>query len=306
MLAIKREALVAQPLPDASAKERAFLERSPSYRGMLATMANGVLIGQSSRVSQNGLTWWIPLDEGGSKSLARRVADGWLPMDQILRSRTLVAGGVMLDIGANIGTTALPRLVLGDFRYVYAAEPDPDNYACLVQNIVANGLQGRIFPDQIAMSDQDRDGVLRRSQRIGTPRLLDPTRVEGKSRELPVACRTLDSWVQELAIEPDEIGFIKSDTQGWEHHVLTGASVILQHRHIVWEVEVSPRLLGLAGSSVAALSKTLRTHFTHFVVEVRGAVPSALPMGELEKALEEAVGKGGRRFTNLLLFNADA
>ena len=119
----------------------------------------------------------------------------------------------MLDIGANIGLTSIPSVLLGDFQFVYAAEPDPANYECLVHNAVENNLHGRVFPDQAAIGNRDGETVLMRPKVIGGHRVL-PEGHRSKNRELvTVPCYTLDSWVQRFAIDLNEVAFVKIDTQ---------------------------------------------------------------------------------------------
>src|SRR5688572_5971189 len=52
-----------------------------------------------------GLEWSIPDDHGDEHSLSRRIERGWLPLHDIAAVRGCAVGGIMLDIGANIGTT---------------------------------------------------------------------------------------------------------------------------------------------------------------------------------------------------------
>src|SRR5207237_8682550 len=81
---------------------------------------------------------------------------------EILETRELAVGRVMIDIGANVGTTSIPRALLGDFTCVYALEPDPANYACLVRNTVFNGVRGLVLPDRVAIGDSHGELTLRR------------------------------------------------------------------------------------------------------------------------------------------------
>lgn len=64
---------------------------------------------------------------------------------------SLPAGSVLYDIGANCGSYALLAGSLG--LKVYAFEPAPFNFQRLVENIEANGLQDRVTPIQMALSD---------------------------------------------------------------------------------------------------------------------------------------------------------
>jgi FkbM family methyltransferase len=210
----------------------------------------------------------------------------------------------MLDIGANIGTTSIPRVVLGDFQYVYAAEPEPANYLCLVQNIVANGLEGFVLPDRVAIGSADTDVALGRSPRIGGHRVAPVSDLDEAARgfvdTITVRSRTLDTWIESLHIDPALIGFIKCDVQGWEPQVLLGAERTLGHRHIAWEMEISPKHLREAGSSLTELCRIIAARFDRFI-DNRGEGPRDRPTSELEASL----GYLGQRrsYTDVLIYN---
>src|SRR5574342_110776 len=60
----------------------------------------------SDTVRIAGLVWWIPADDRKPGSLSDRLLHRELPLAEILRTRPFARGGVMIDIGANIGTTS--------------------------------------------------------------------------------------------------------------------------------------------------------------------------------------------------------
>ena len=80
--------------------------------------------------------------------MARYLRHQDFPYRAIAQTREAGIGGVMIDIGANIGRMSIPRVVLGDATLAYCLEPDPLNYACLVRNIRDNGLAGLALADQ--------------------------------------------------------------------------------------------------------------------------------------------------------------
>jgi FkbM family methyltransferase len=207
----------------------------------------------------------------------------------------------MLDIGANIGTTSIPLVVLGDFQQVYAAEPEPANFACLVQNTIANGLEGLVLPDCVAIGSSNGERTFLRAPRIGGHRLATNGDMElHPELMMTVPCRTLDSWIASLGIDLDAIAYIKCDVQGWEPHVLAGAAAALAAQHIVWEVEVSPKHLTEAGSSVRDLCELLRRHFSRHI-DVGRSDARPRPISELEASLDDV--PQARRYTNLLVYN---
>ena len=127
----------------------------------------------ADRVEIGGIGWWVPRAARAEGQLAQRlIGEKRLPFVDILRTREAISNGTMLDIGANIGLTSVTRAVLGDADVVYAAEPAPDNFACLVRTVVENGLRGIVLPDRVAISDHDGTARLRLSGSIGRHALL--------------------------------------------------------------------------------------------------------------------------------------
>ncbi len=280
----------------------ALLERSASYRDACAQPAETGADTTSATVA--GLIWWVPTDRRRPGHLADRIlTGGWLPLRDLQATRALAVGDTMIDIGANVGTTAVPRVLLGDVRRVFAAEPDPANYACLVRNVLDNGLAGRVLPDRIAISDADGETAFLAGDQIGVGRLL-AAKVAERPGTIAVACRTLDHWVEAMGIDLARVAFIKSDTQGWEARVLAGAAEVLSHRHIVWEVEFDPKLLGRAGDDPLAFCDLIGRHFSHFIdLRAPGGARHVRRSDELAGALSYITVGGARRYTDLLLLN---
>jgi FkbM family methyltransferase len=207
-------------------------------------------------------------------------------------------GGVMLDLGANIGTTSIPRVVLGDVTMAYCCEPDPLTYACLVRNVVDNGLRGVVLPDQTAIGDRDGVVHLRRVGASGgfyvVPHAAQDT--------IDVPCLTLDHWIDRLSIDLAAVTFIKADVEGFEQRVFAGAPRTLAQRHIAWQLEVKPAYLRAVGDSLASLCEMAARAFTHFIdLNAEAAGSRVRPIGELADGLEYIDQKGK---TDVLLINS--
>ncbi len=300
VLPLRHSAIVASIHDGRDAREAAFAARSAPYREAIAETASPPV--DSECVVISGLSWWIPTRADESAGMEQRlVGKRRLPLREILETRELAVGRVMIDIGANVGTTSITRVVLGDFNYVYAAEPDPGNYACLVRNVVTNGVQGLVLPDRVAIGDANGEVTLRKLH-SGTHHLVTRADDVAGSERVTVPCLTLDSWVERIGIDLPEVGFIKSDTQGWDVRVLAGASRVLAHRHIAWQIEFSPAMLQRAGSSMDEAYEAMRRHFTHFI-DLRGESGARTrSTSELREAL--AYVEAGRRYTNVLLYTS--
>jgi FkbM family methyltransferase len=245
----------------------------------------------------------MPAEPDDTEGIAHRLGvRRRLPLAEILETRELAVGRAMIDIGANVGTTSIPRALLGDFHWIYAIEPDPLNYTCLVRNIVGNGVRGLVLPDRVAIGDVNGQMTMR-VRRSGTHHLVAEAAHISDDERLVVPCLTLDTWVDRMEIDLSDVGFIKSDTQGWDARVLAGAERVLARRHIAWQIEFSPAMLERSGTSIGDVFALLERHFTHFVDLRREAGARVREMQALRTSLDH-VGSGRRRYTNLLLYNA--
>jgi len=319
VLPLRHAAIIASNHDGRAQREAAFIARSVSYRDALAMIAPPPDPGSrippvrrspqgeggnrgADHVTAGGLSWCLPnLDEAGA--LTQRVVAGHrLPLDEILEARELAVGRAMIDIGANVGTTSIPRVVLGDFACVYAAEPDPANYACLVRNIVDNQVRGLVLPDRVAIGDVDGEMTMR-VQASGTHHLLTDASHTAEHERVAVPSLTLDTWIDRIGIDLSEVSFIKSDTQGWDARVLAGAPRVLEHKHIAWQIEFSPAMLQRAGWTPEQVYQLLHRHFTHFI-DLRGQDGvRARRTSALHEALAYVV-RGERRYTNVLLYTS--
>lgn len=300
VLPIRAAAAPTRHAPESAALDQRLAALSPPYADARAAWRRGDRPPLIERTIL-GLRFSIPDDGLAPGSLSFRLANDWLPLDDIVRVRPFAVGGVMLDIGGNIGTTCIPRVVYGDFSRAYVAEPDLNNYRCLVGNVLDNGLAGRILPDRVAISSRDGTTRLRRAAQIGGHHLLDDTQ-EWRGEFTEVPCLTIDTWLAKLGVVPESVSFVKVDTQGWDPHVIAGAPGLLARREIVWQIEASPSMMANAGYSVADLSALVTPHFTHFK-ELEPADGRGLrPVTELVDLFGAMQGR--RRFTNLILLNA--
>jgi FkbM family methyltransferase len=233
----------------------------------------------------DGLTWWVPMMPRQSlKSIERTVLKQRFPYRTISQTRDVTVGGIMLDIGANVGRMAVPRVVLGDVTRAFCAEPDERNYECLVANIRDNKLAGLVIPDRVAITDHIGRVAMHREKMPGGHRVDYTAGAESERATVPAI--TLDAWVERHQIPLSEVTFVKVDTQGSEVHVLSGASQVLAQPQIAWQLEISPVHLRLAGSDPEALYRILTDRFTHFYdLNPEADGPRVRPIVELRSAL---------------------
>ncbi|MEQ6341732.1 MAG: FkbM family methyltransferase [Gammaproteobacteria bacterium] len=170
--------------------------------------------------------------------------------------------GTFLDIGANIGLTAIPAAIRHGIQ-CFAFEPDPVNFQLLKRNIERNKVADRITIFNVAL--HDTQGVLdfelsennwgdHRLRIPGQMASVTPSFNETERHVVNVQAIPLDMTLdsREL-IRPI---FLKIDTQGAEVTVLRGARETLKSVDLL-VVEFSPYHLGRMGADVADFIKEI-------------------------------------------------
>jgi FkbM family methyltransferase len=250
-------------------------------------------------VTIDGLPLWAPPTRARVSSL---------PFEAMLHSREVAVGGVMIDIGANVGQTSIPRAILGDYAVAYALEPEPLNFACLQANVRDHGLQDRVVPVQVAVGDRTGTVSFRQTRQSKSHSVA----VAEGADTIPVACTTVDAWLAERGVPASGVSFIKSDTNGFELQVLAGSRELLMLRRAVWQIEVAPECLATFGASIDALGAAAAEWFTCFIDCGRKATGDRVrPMREWNEALAylltiERHGKAPITDTLLLPFGTPA
>ncbi len=286
---------------DARLRERRFRHSSAAYACEIDSTDR---LERSTRViALDSLTWWVPLLRPDDASwVDHALGHQDFPYRAITQTREVALGGVMLDIGANTGRMAIPRAILGDITAVYCAEPDRLNYQCLVRNVRDNHLTGLVLPDRLALAAHDGVVRLEQGKSTGGHRIVEPeTATRNVVTEVPSL--TVDSWMDRLEITPEQVVFVKVDVQGSEVPVLRGATRLLSHRHVAWQIEIDLQALARGQFTEDDLFQPLRDHFSHFIdLSRRGVGDRVRPMRELKDALAY-LGGGADGRTDLLLFS---
>lgn len=160
---------------------------------------------------------------------------------------------VVLDIGAHVGTFAIPLARhLGPSGQVVAIEPHPDVFRLLCQNVELNGLDARIETQQVLLA---APGSLPRSPVLMSGNTGGTWFQEASASDAAaLAATTIDAWMEARA-DPVGPSVIKVDVEGAELEVLRGADITIRAKRPVLMVEVSRTQLDRHGASVRQLDR---------------------------------------------------
>jgi FkbM family methyltransferase len=137
----------------------------------------------------------------------------------------------VLEVGANIGTQTVYFLRSGIFDSIISLEPDPKNLKLLALNVHINGLAGSV--DIIPAAAGASSGLLtlrRDAGNSGGATLRTGRLPHDIESEVTVRVVTLDDLVDSGAIDPDTIGLIWMDAEGFEEEILSASKHLLSRR----------------------------------------------------------------------------
>jgi len=159
----------------------------------------------------------------------RQIRGRFEPEFQAVCARALGPGAVAVDVGANIGVTAL---IMGAYAgagaRVIAVEPGPQSFALLQKNLALNEAS-TVSAVRCAVSDAPGQVTFCENSAYGH---LAPG-AEG----LQVEVRTLDQIVEDLGLT--RLDLLKIDTEGFEPQVLEGAKATLERLRPVIYLELN-------------------------------------------------------------------
>ena len=171
--------------------------------------------------------------------------------------KMIPAGGVILDIGANIGIMTVHFARKFTDSLIYAFEPVPENISGLKKIVKFFGLKNvRIFEYALGNSEGEIEMVMPVLDNVrmqGLSHVIDPSIVkynEGEKYKVPIHC--IDN-INEIKMLAKPITAIKIDAENYEHWVFEGAKeTIRKHRPIIycelWENDHRRKCLELISS----------------------------------------------------------
>ena len=144
------------------------------------------------------------------------------------------AGDLIYDVGAHIGTFAIPLVIAaGKNGQVIAIEADADNFALLRQNLDSSGLHSRVAPYLGIAGGRDT-----RYRRVRVDRHTSATYFLPDPDGAPIPAITLDD-LADRSSPPRRVAMIKIDVEGMELAVLRSAAKTIARDRPVLYVEIS-------------------------------------------------------------------
>jgi FkbM family methyltransferase len=168
----------------------------------------------------------------------------------------IAPGGVVFDIGANLGAyTLLFARWVGPMGHVYAFEPAPEARRGLEHHVRINHCDDRVTISAEAMSSARGIVRFRATGPHGDNRIVDRHAAEAGSG-IDVTATSIDEFCARQKVEP---AFMKIDVEGAELDVLQGARHTIAARGAALRlyVEMHPRLWPSFGSSRERMEEEL-------------------------------------------------
>jgi FkbM family methyltransferase len=203
----------------------------------------------------------------------------------------LFKGGHIIDVGANLGYTAMIFTAAADLQSkVYAFEPDPDNFAALDDLIKRSGLQHKVVPIQAAVGENDGEVELWRNPSSHADRRIWTDNLRGTTSARLAAVITvpqirLDRFLAGLDMPAC---FVKIDVQGYELPVCLGLLQTMESSpDLRIAFEYDPVMIASHGFEPRALLELFWSRrFFLYVIDPRGNLET-LPRGEFGFAAPE-------------------
>ncbi|MBA7498664.1 hypothetical protein ES704_01401 [subsurface metagenome] len=202
------------------------------------------------------------------------------PMTTQVFKNVLCKGMNVIDVGANIGYfSLLASKLVGDSGKVWAIEPEPNNFKHLIENVRLNNMENIIPVDKAASDVGGKTSLFVSKEESGEHSLVGG-RLHTKDT-IEVETLKLDDL-----IDNHKVDLIKTDTEGHEMSVLSGASnIIARNRDLILIIEFLPLGIKASGHTPRIFWRMLGEYnfkYIYIIDEVRKEI---LP-GSCEKAIK--------------------
>ena len=258
------------------------------YRA-LSTARKFVGASDSARVVRKGLRWELDLSEG--IDLAIFVFGRFESATAKVLKGLVRPGGIVLDIGANIGAHTLPLArLIGSNGMVYAFEPTEYAFGKLKRNLAQNpDLAQRVIAEQIRLTSPGAHPpceIYSSWKVIGHEPRHEKHLGIAKSTE-GGRTTTLDEYWGSMGA--NRMDFIKLDVDGFEAEVIRGGKRTLGRWQPSICLELSPYVLEERGSSFTELYDLLR-ECGYKLVDLRNKSSITDSAGRLKARIPDGAG----------------
>lgn len=210
---------------------------------------------------------------------------------------------LVVNIGANVGTTAVPLAERG-WR-VLAVEPVPRAVELLRRNLKANGVDDVVDVVAVAVVHERGPVEMVAGDNLSTSEVRRDQAVEELATpgDVRAGVISVDGWpllplLEHQGVDLDEVALVWSDTEGGEAAVIeTGAE--LWARGVPLWVEVRPSAL-LDQGTITGFCALVEGHFSTFQTAEDLAAGVLRPVDRVRDFVD-SVGYGRWAFTNVLL-----
>ena len=192
---------------------------------------------------------------------------------------------VLIDAGANIGTTCIPFVRETGCRAL-AIEPVTENFLHLKKNVESSSLSHRVILVQNAVSNKSRRLRMRLTGEAGghfVERETNAALFDNPAACEDVAADTLTAIVAAAGLSTNEIAIVWADVQGSELDVIESGKPLWECGVPLW-TEIEPRSLIRQGN-LTALPAAAAACFNRFIdsrdLMRSGERATPMPIGKL-------------------------
>ena len=193
--------------------------------------------------------------------------------------------GSWIDLGANIGTTAIPAALAG--VRCHAVEPEPANLALLRRNIERNGVAGRVTVHEAAAWHEAVELEFEIAPaNLGDHRVRtdapdsDSAYGEAARETIAVPARPVDTLIDAGSLAGPVL--VKVDVQGAEGHALAGGAALFGRADIAL-LEYWPYGLRRLGTDPAALFAAAGRHFGYAALLADDQAPETVRLAPFDE-----------------------
>lgn len=208
--------------------------------------------GSQREVTRNGISYSLDI----SDAMEHAVYFGYREKAHEQLYRMAAGKNLLIDVGTNLGAVCLNLAKGQPGSTIYSFEPDLDNFNKAKRNIEANAVRNiHLINKGLGSSPAQVTFVSPDPTNEGMKRVAAVSETIAGLHDQVIDIITLDDFAAQNQLQPIEL--IKIDVEGYEMHVLAGASRILEQDRPALFIEVDDQMLRSQTSSAKELIQHL-------------------------------------------------